>query len=227
VVDWCELVLYRKVVAVVFAVRDPRTAAGLPAVPYVAAWSAETGEDGLVREFADRVVYLGEGVGDRDRHGILWGRTGTAPGRGRPQLARVHAFRQRRAMRFLLCQVCARPCDRSDEGTLWLFPSSVVENEGWPDGPVSVTEPPICRPCARHSVAACPALRRGHLLVRAGRTAEIGVHGLVYRSNHPSPVPVAQHADLVVYGTPAARWVVASKLVREIADYSVVDVAGL
>ncbi|WP_228771787.1 hypothetical protein [Actinokineospora iranica] len=69
-----------------------------------------------------------------------------------------------------------------------------------------------------------PALRQGHILLRAGSFALYGVDGLRYRTGRPAPVPIDHH--VVSFADPAIRWTLASKLVRELGDYTVVDLYG-
>lgn len=156
-------------------------------VPYITAWSAETGEaaaslDTVLRyeRVGDlaRVSYSDEVEGvDRDRHGILWRRGPIARGKGTPRWAEVHGYRQRRAMDRRLCQVCGRPADVNQDGLLWLLPvrDGVPPAEG-----LHTPNPPICRTCVPTSRARCPHLRGGGTyLLRAGEVTDWGVFGQV------------------------------------------------
>ncbi|SDC87798.1 hypothetical protein [Actinokineospora iranica] len=189
-------------------------------VPYVATWSGEHWDDlpHLVeRPGGAGIAYPDEILGDRDRMGVLWDRATGRPGHGKPQYAKVHPLRQRRAMRKLLCQVCGTPADTTEHGVLWL-----LRDTGVPClADMLVTEPPICWSCARLSVTVCPALRKGHVLVRAGSFPLYGVDGIRYRAGRPDPVPVEHWA--VPFTDPAIAWTLAAKLVRDLGDRTVLD----
>lgn len=90
--------------------------------PYITSWSAE---QDLPYRLVERpglgIGYTDESFGDRDAHGVLWQRAAVRHGVGRPEFGKVHPLRQRRAMRQLLCQVCAGPADRNYDGVLWLL----------------------------------------------------------------------------------------------------------
>lgn len=192
--------------------------------PYVTAWSAEVDPPHELVEVPGRgIAYADETVSDRDSNGVLWYRTSHCPGQGRPEFGRVHPLRQRRAMRRLLCQVCAGPADRTDDGVLWLLRDHRGDWPGWPDG-MGVTEPPVCVPCLRFSVRVCPALRNGAVAVRVGRFAVDGVHGALHTGG---PVPVFVGAVTVSLDNPAVRWVRAVSLARELRDCTIVDLDEL
>lgn len=188
-------------------------------VPYITNWTAERPLPTWVveRPGGAGIAYADETLGDRDRNGVLWARTSSSPGRGRPEFGDVNSLRQRRAMRKLLCQVCAGPATQDDGGVLWVLKDHRGDWPGWP-GRMGVTEPPICLPCLRYSTRACPALRRGHVTVHARRFEIAGVHGMRYRAGRQAPIAVGE--ALVPFGDPAARWVVASNLVRELLGCS-------
>jgi hypothetical protein len=91
-------------------------------VPYVTEWSEEQKPPFVVVERPGMgIAYADESLVDRDSNGVLWFRMASRPGIGRPVFGKVHPLRQRRAMRRLLCQVCAGPADRTDDGVLWLM----------------------------------------------------------------------------------------------------------
>lgn len=159
---------------------------GMP-VPYITAWSAETGNQTAtamrmvaVREDAlARVAYVEEGPHDRDAHGVLWQRYPIARGKGEPQFARVHPARQRRAMTRRLCQVCGDPADQNELGWLWLVTQADAERlakEG--PGDVRTSNPPVCHPCAAMARSMCPHLVKGNALVRASIVSDWGVYGI-------------------------------------------------
>ncbi|MEU7476846.1 hypothetical protein AB0A63_12750 [Lentzea sp. NPDC042327] len=188
--------------------------------PYITSWSAELEVPSKVVERPGfGVGYANETFGDRDARGVLWQRPGVRLGVGKPEFGKVHPLRQRRAMRKLLCQVCAEPADRNDDGVLWLLRDHEDDWPGWPDG-MACTEPPVCVRCVAVSLRLCPALRRGAVAVRVRQFAVAGVHGALYRRGTFGPAAV-EEVNLA-YDDPDVRWVVASALIREFRDCTVV-----
>jgi hypothetical protein len=187
-------------------------------VPYIAKWSAERPASPTVIETAQGIGYATESAADRDRNDVLWARTTFAPGEGEPDYRAMHSMRQRRAMRRLLCQVCAQPADQDERGTLWLLPDYRHDWPGWPAG-VANTQPPLCLRCARMSVRLCPALQRP-ALIRAHSTV-VGVSGALYAAGPSGPVPVS--VATVQFTDPAIRRVRASHLVRELHDCTLLE----
>ncbi|HEV2781829.1 MAG TPA: hypothetical protein VGX25_20780 [Actinophytocola sp.] len=187
-------------------------------VPYITTWSAELPAPTTVIERPWGIGYLDETLGDRDEHGVLWPRMPSRPGHGRPQYGKVHPLRQRRAMRRLLCGICAGPPDRTEDGVLWLVMDYRDDWPGWPEG-MGVTEPPVCLPCARLSVRACPALRRGYVAVRVRHSFVGGVYGVRYHRGR------AVEDTLVAFDDPAIRWTRAAQLVRELSGCTIVSMA--
>ena len=190
-------------------------------VPFITTWS---GEHPLPTQVIERrgagIGFADETLGDRDEHGVLWRRVPSRPGTGRPRFGEVHPLRQRRTMRRLLCQVCAGPADHTDLGTLWLVRD---HRDDWPQWPehMAATEPPVCLPCARTSVRACPALRNGYAAIRVGRSVISGVYGAQYL---PGPgLPIAAADVTLAYDDPAIRWTCAGQLVRELLDCTIVN----
>jgi hypothetical protein len=162
------------------------------------------------------IGYADETSVDRDEHGVLWRRVGSCPGRGRPQFGKVHPLRQRRAMRRLLCGVCGGPADRTELGVLWLIRDYTDDWPGWPEG-MAATEPPVCLPCAKIAVRACPALRSGHIAVRVAGSTVAGVYGIRYQAGHGG------EDAIVTFDDPAIRWTRAAQLVRELRGCTVVS----
>jgi hypothetical protein len=190
-------------------------------VPYIATWSGERKPPVRIMEHSwGGIGFADETATDRDSDGILWTRITGQPGCGRPQFAVIHSQRQRRAMRRLLCQVCGQPADRNEDGVLWLLPDYYSRHDG-PEN-FDITEPPICRSCVPIALRLCPALRNGHLTVRARTTPICGVKGLVYRAGSPAPVLIRE--ELVHVNSPAIRWTVAEHLLRTLRDCTTVDV---
>jgi hypothetical protein len=116
------------------------------------------------------------------------------------------------------------PADQTDEGVLWLLRDHRDDWRGWPEGMASV-EPPICVPCVEVSLKLCPALRRGAAAVRVREFPIVGVRGALYRKGVFAPI--ATEAVNVAYDDPAVRWLVASALVRELHDCTLVPLAEL
>lgn len=193
--------------------------------PYITSWSAE-------QEIPSRVVerpgygvgYANEVLGDRDAHGVLWQRPAVRHGVGKPEFGKVHPLRQRRAMRKLLCQVCAGPADQNEDGVLWLLRDYQGDWPNWPEG-MACTEPPVCVPCVAVSLQLCPALRRGAVAVRVGEFEVAGVRGALYRKGMFAPVAVEDVN--AAYDDPDIRWVVASALIRELRGCAFVPLAQL
>lgn len=209
------------------SVASPRPALWQPSaggggvVPYITTWSAEqTLDSQVVQRGLSGIGYADELLIDRDDRDVLWTRMSSRLGEGRPQFRRVHPVRQRRAMRRLLCQVCAQPADRNDQGVLWLLRDHREDWSGWPENMVN-TYPPVCLSCARLSIRTCPALRRGYVAVRAHRFPFVGVYGVRYRAGHPYPIPA--EGAVVTYDDPAIRWTCAAQLARSLRDCTIVS----
>lgn len=152
-------------------------------VPYITWWDGE-------RDVRMSVVLRGNGRGirytnersfDRDWRGVLWTRVRSRPGRGKPQLGKVHSLRQRQCMTDLRCQVCGGPADRNNAGVLWIIDAHIDDLR---PGREDTTHPPTCRPCTHRSFVACPHLRRVSTVVRVRAWEPIAVEGLLY-----GPVP--------------------------------------
>ncbi|WP_063775888.1 hypothetical protein [Streptomyces odonnellii] len=156
------------------------------------------------------IAYADEGPYERDDLGVLWKRVGISPGKGRPEFGNVHFLRQRRAMRRLLCQICGGPSDRTDDGTLWVVGEDADEPELHKPGFVT-THPPLCVPCAVTSVGACPHLRKRHVALRVRAFVPAGVHAAVY------------DAGGVAFESWRLGWVLASQLIMEFQEFTVVD----
>jgi hypothetical protein len=191
-------------------------------VPYIASWTGEkmqTDRDLVYRSWGEGIAYADETPADRDEHGVLWLSSTGDLGTGRPLYKKQHSLRQRHAMSDLLCQVCAGPADQTEQGTLWLLPAeSRVPRRG------ATTHPPICLPCARISVRACPALRAGFVLVSA-RSQVSGVSGLLYAPGGATPeISIWDVPDLVIaHGSRLASWVLALQLHRMLYGMSQLD----
>ncbi|MDT3396997.1 hypothetical protein RKE29_10115 [Streptomyces sp. B1866] len=191
-------------------------------MPYIASWSSEKADRPVVvARRQGGIAYPDEILHDRDEHGVLWSRTVLSPGRGRPEFGRIHTLRQRRAMRRLLCQICAGPADRTEQGVLWLLGD---DREDWPNWPemMAATHPPVCLPCARVAVRACPYLHGHAVAVRVREAPVEGVYGTLYAPGNPFPTPLRN--ETVTYDDPAIRWVCAGQLVRSLRGCTLVDI---
>lgn len=208
---------------------DPGLLGGGSVVPYVGQWSGEQVcvSDKLIRRPAGGIGYSDETLVDRDEWNLLWPRVSTRIGAGRPLFTDLHPHRQRRAMLRLLCQVCAKPADRTPDGTLWLVPGDQVDHDpGWAEG-ITTIQPPLCRPCALLSVRMCPALRTHYAALRA-HSRVVGVTGLVFKPAAPFPcLTVTEYADVVLFSDPIAPWTLATQLARVLFDATVVDLDEL
>ncbi|MFI1467663.1 hypothetical protein [Streptomyces wuyuanensis] len=192
-------------------------------VPFIAAWSGEQQLDRtVVYSGQGGIAYADETPEDRDQYGVLWNGRAVARGAGRPQYGDVHPMRQRQAMQYLLCQVCGDPADRDDRGVLWLIEDNRRDWQGWPND-LLTTHPPICLPCAGKAVAMCPHLVDSNVAVRVLGSEVCAVYGRMWSSSaFGHPVRTA-NADVVAYGTTAARWVLAGQLVRSLHGCTFVD----
>jgi hypothetical protein len=189
-------------------------------VPYITEWSSEHYPSvPVVARGRWGIGYTRERPGDRDHRGVLWTRTTTAPGNGRPLFRRVHPLRQRRAMRHLLCQVCGRPADQNEQGVLWLLGDP---DKGWSGSEVT-GQPPVCVDCAVVASRACPHLRGNTLAMRVGHAPIESVTGILYGPGPDGPRRLG--AATLPYTDPRIRWLQAFQLMRALDDCTVVDLA--
>ncbi|GAA2621268.1 hypothetical protein [Streptomyces vastus] len=198
-----------------------------PAPPGVVPYIARYSEEKLLKPrivqhpLFPGVAYADETPYDRDSFGMLWVRPVLLPKRrrGEPRLREIHAYRQRRAMANMLCQVCTRPPEDPDEPPLFLLKDTsglVVEGE-------RTASPPVCVPCAGISIHLCHGLRGGHYVAaRAMYTPAWGVAGLVYDPDTLTPHP-GKDLERVEYGTPRAAWTVAARSVVALYGVTPVD----
>ncbi|WP_327346019.1 hypothetical protein [Streptomyces europaeiscabiei] len=206
----------------------PLTFKGLP-VPYIAAWSNErlprpaviTATEGIA--FADALGANGHAQG-RDKSGVLWQRWALRRGDGEAEFDVVHAPRQKRAMRKLLCQVCGGPSDVNELGRLFLL-EDYRGVEGWPEREVT-THPPVCLACAPLAARLCPHLRGKVVAVRARQVAIDGVYGEVYRRSN-GPLPVLVEKRVVFTDDWQRKWTVGAQLAATLTGCTVVDLAEL
>ncbi|MGK5500423.1 hypothetical protein [Streptomyces sp. URMC 125] len=198
-----------------------------PVVPYITAHENEPtllppvlrrhGPEGPFLGFVDEASY------DRDGWGALWTCQALVPAgrRGRPRLERVHALRQRRAMWDALCQVCGKSLGNEDR---YLF---LMRDAGRPIGEGErTTSPPVCVPCARISLEACPHLRKGAVAAWVNDFPVWGVAGVTY---DPETLEVIPGDDLVDvrYDSEELRWVVAARRIVSLHGVEPVDLGKL
>jgi hypothetical protein len=207
---------------------NPRLLGGGSVVPYIGSWTGEANcPTQVVRRPDNGIGYADETILDRDQWGVLWTRIPSRVGVGHPLFKELHTVRQRRAMRRLLCQVCAQPADRTEQGMLWLVPGGDVDDRsGWPRQMTTIY-PPLCVACARISVRMCPALRVGAVAVRAHSRVR-GVNGVVFEPAGRYPgLSVTDRGEVIPYDGPEIAWVQAVLLVRSLYDAAIVDLDGL
>jgi hypothetical protein len=192
-------------------------------VPFISAWSRELPpRRQVVYAAGSGIAYVDETPEDRDQHGVLWNGRTLRQGHGRPRYGDVHPGRQRVAMEHLLCQVCGRAADRDDRGVLWLLEDNRRDWQGWPER-LMTTHPPVCLPCADTAVRQCPHLTGKSVAVRVRDSVMCGVYGRIWSpSAFGHPVRTANR-EVVEYGTPSARWVIAGQAVRALYGCTLVD----
>ena len=190
-------------------------------VPYIVRWSGERPVPiPVVARGLTGIGYRHERPGDRDARGVLWRRYVRAPGDGVPEFGGVHPWRQRRAMRRLLCQVCGGPADRNEHGVLWLVGDP---GRGWSDEEVT-GHPPVCRRCAAVARRACPYLRdKGALVLRVRDAPLVAVSGTLYELRRRDLVRLGPAT--VAYDDPRVRYLHATQLMRALRGRTVVDPA--
>ena len=187
-------------------------------VPYITNWSGERPtRTPIVANGRSGIGYRRERRGDRDAHGVLWARYIRAPGVGEPEFGAVHPYRQRQAMRRLLCQVCGRPADRNDQDVLWLLGQT---GRPWA-GEESTAQPPICLRCAHTASRICPHLRGNTLALRVRHAPIAGVLGFLYTPSRHGPIRAG--AATLPYASPGIRMLQARQLIRNLHDCTVVD----
>ncbi|MCF3960590.1 hypothetical protein [Streptomyces fuscigenes] len=198
-----------------------------PAPPGVVPYITQRSEERLLpyqlirRPVWPGIAYPDETPYDRDSFGTLWLRARLLPKsrRGEPDLRRVHAYRQRRAMLDMLCQVCARPPADPDGPQLFLMRST--------GGPIRdgerTTSPPVCVPCAAITVQQCHALRGDQFVAAWVRhTPAWGVAGTVHDPVTLEPIP-GRSMEAVEYRAPDSFYVLAARTVVELQGVVAAD----
>ncbi|MFE2163889.1 hypothetical protein ACFXB3_02210 [Streptomyces sp. NPDC059447] len=192
-----------------------------------------TGEPRILGEVVARphgLAYTDELLADRGSHGELLLRgLGPAPqgDRGKPLFAGINIRRQRRAMRYLLCQVCGQTADRTEAGMLWVIDTlsyNVVCARGLAAG---FKEPPICLPCARIAVKVCPELSKGYVALRVPQVRLVGVTGVLCaadpRPHHPGEIRVLDRSATMSYTDPRLPWMLVGEIRAELVCAAPVD----
>ena len=168
-----------------------------------------------------RLAYQDMRPEDRDQHGNLWIRYKGSPD-GRAVYNSVHPARQRACMEQMLCQVCAQPADRNDQG--WLFIDWRREDSPptWPERSITGM-PPLCVEHARRSLEQCPFLRGSeHAVLRVRKPHLYGVSGTLYRWG-PRGWVASDEDYLSAYSKPRFPCMLASRLHRELRHVTVVN----
>ncbi|MGV2914519.1 hypothetical protein [Streptomyces alfalfae] len=185
-------------------------------VPYVTSGSEERLLSCTIirRPAIGGLAYADETPYDRDSFGVLWVRPRILPKtrRGEPRLSDIHAYRQRRAMNNMLCQVCAAAPEDPDAPQLFVLRDT--------SGPIREGErtasPPLCVPCAGIAVQECHVLRGGRWVAAWARsTPAYGVYGMVHDTQTLQPIP-GRYMELVEYGSPLSQWTVAARVAVEL-----------
>ncbi|MFK0015732.1 hypothetical protein [Streptomyces sp. NPDC091027] len=157
---------------------------------------------------------------DRDRRGVLWARVDPGPGDGRPIFDAMNSERQRECMYYMLCQVCAEPASRTQDGYLFLDWRMPQDPPTWPEGSLT-NMPPLCVGCARVAVEQCPHAEK-FVQLRVKLPRLWGASGTHYRLTNEgwrsdSSIPWLK------YGDERLNAVLATHLVRELCKVTVVD----
>ncbi|WP_055556150.1 hypothetical protein [Streptomyces sp. NBRC 110028] len=159
---------------------------------------------------------------DRDTAGALWARMTHSPGTGRPIYDSMHVARQRICMYAMKCQICGNPASRDEDGWLFINWRRPWDPPTWPEG--SLTEqPPLCEPHARMAVEQCPHLGRGDYAVLRVRTPRLwGISGTNYQLT-TSGWRARESNVMVPYGHVGLNAVLASRMIRELRNVTVID----
>ncbi|MFE4592255.1 hypothetical protein [Streptomyces laurentii] len=163
------------------------------------------------------VSYRDERPDDRTVEGILLRRWAGEPG-GPRRWGEHHTRRQVAAMEFRWCAGCGGRPDVDRRGMLWVLPAARVRPAGSPAGPLLVAMPPLCRADAARALRACEELRNGAVALRVTEAEVVGVRGTVYAgAGGTGRARGGQPCDeVVLFGDPRVRRVVADQLIREI-----------
>ncbi|MFF3692065.1 hypothetical protein [Streptomyces sp. NPDC002221] len=203
----------------------PRRTSTRPTVtPFVVAYDDEQGGplSDLVIQFTPtpRLAYRVMQPDDRDRRGVLWARVDRGSVKGQPIYDTMNPERQRECMYDLLCQVCAEPASRTQDGWLFLDWRMPQDPPSWPEGSLT-NMPPLCERCARVAVDQCP---HADLFVplRVKLPRLWGVSGTAYTWTGTTWLS-DDTIPWLRYGDEALNAVLASQLIRELCKVTVVE----
>jgi hypothetical protein len=202
-------------------------------VPYITAREEEDSEllAALRASFAGdgcaRLGYWDETPQDRGPRGELWGRCSQNIGpdrlpQGRPRWRMVHPARQRETMMKLRCQVCVGPA-RVRGAHLFLDTGPRLT----PGRRFLTAHPPLCLTHAAAAVEQCPNLRKCHTALLVHRAPLHGVIGTPYQWSASGLQALPGDDQPLPYTSPLLPWFLASQLVREIREHTVVDLRDL
>lgn len=196
-------------------------------VPYIAAWEPEVSRLPAltVRDYGQGpfLAYGNEQAHDRDQNGVLWLRLSLARGSGKALFEQVHSRRQRRSMHALLCQVCGGSTLEEDFDRQ-LYVMNSAKGALIQEGEVTAA-PPICTECAREAVASCPRLFNRYVAAYAERSRPWGVYGILHDPR--TLLPVSPTPQIVPFGDPCIRWVVARRSMSSLHGITAVDLAAV
>lgn len=181
------------------------------------------------------IGYWDQTEDDSGPGGELWGRCSQQIGpdrmpTGRPLWSLVHPARQRECMSKFRCQVCVGPTKTtlSTGAGGYLFLESSAGTPSGPGEPVLTAQPPVCLTHALVSASRCTELvRHGYRALLARRAPIHGVIGTPYQWGAQGWQALQGDDTPIPYGSPALRGLLASQLVRELREYTVVDLAEL
>ncbi|MEU2854105.1 hypothetical protein [Streptomyces syringium] len=192
--------------------------------PFVIAYDDEQGGPlkDLTIEFTPtpRLAYKVMQPEDRDPFGVLWARVERDSAKGRPIFNSMNSERQRECMHDLLCQVCAEPASRTEDGWLFLHWRMPQDPPTWPEGSLT-NMPPLCVKCARVAVEQCPHAGR-FVPLRVKMPRLWGVSGTAYTWTGTTWLS-NDRIPWLRYGDDSLRSVLASQLIRELRRVTVVD----
>ncbi|MFD6435874.1 hypothetical protein [Streptomyces venezuelae] len=178
-----------------------------------------------------RIAYTDERRGDRDPQGVLWARVSQsldergAP-TGKPLWRMISPPRQRETMSQLRCQDC-RVLARTPEGLVFLH--STEDGVPEPSTTVLTAQPPVCLQHARMASKRCSHLAEHGFVALLAQSAPLyGVIGTPHRYTADRSIQVmACDGVPVPYGHADLDWLVASRLVRHIRAFTVVNLDDL
>jgi hypothetical protein len=128
-------------------------------------------------------------------------------------------------MMTLRCQICVGPTKTPDG---YLFLESSADGTPPPGDSPLTAQPPVCLPHARAAAQQCRHLvQKGHVALMVRSAPLYGVIGTQYQWSTGGLKDLAGDDAPVRYGTPALPWFLASQLVRELRDFTVVKLDDL